>query len=326
MKIIYLAGGSGYIGTAITNLLLNNGYRVVNYDLNQSPHPMIRNHVNYEWHQLDLSIPIDMSIGKGSTKGDDPYGFIHLAAWKDLNASEDNPYEYYRNNLKSLLNSLELAHCLGCQRFIFSSSAAVYSDNATGATKETDSDSLNIYSIKNPYSITKSIGEILVRDVARQFGMRYICLRYCNPVGTDGLTIDLSTSMFGNIVKSLKENSKFTIYGKYWDTPDGTCIRDYIDIRDVARAHMYFLDYEYVEGWAVNIGTGKGVSCKEVCDYVSKRVPQFKYQYGDIRQGDAAGSYADSSLLKSYGFNCNYTYKDSIESILNYLNVSNINV
>lgn len=321
MKIVYLAGGSGYIGTAITTLLLSNGYRVINYDLVQSPHKSITSNPNYEWNQLDLSVPISTVIGKSHNRGDEPFGFIHLAAWKDLNASIDNPYEYYRNNLGSLLNSLEFAHCLGCKNFIFSSSAAVYRDDAVGATKEISSELLSSYTVKNPYATTKSMGEIIVRDVATQFGMQYVNLRYCNPVGTDGLSIDLSTSMFGNIVKSIVEGSEFTIFGGDWDTEDGTCIRDYIDIRDVARAHLHFLNIDKKDV-AVNIGTGKGVSCKEVCDYVCSRMPQFCYQIGDRRPGDAAGSYADSELLESYGFKCNYTYQDSIESILDYLKVS----
>lgn len=322
MKIVLITGGSGYIGSTITAMLLEQQYRVVNLDLVPSTNDWIRSHNNYDYIECDLSSSskILCEVYKRLlhlNKGDEWFGLIHMAAWKDLPGSYDNPYEYYRNNLKSTINAVQLANQVGCKTVIFSSSAGVYDDNLTGAVTE---DAVNVKG-DSPYGYTKVVGERIVTDMCKQYSMNSFNLRYCNPIGTyDGISVDKSTSMFGNILTHLNDG-KFTICGGDWDTPDGTCIRDYIDIRDIALAHIHFLNFTAISkrrlvNDTVNVGTGIGVSCLQACDAVKLVHPNFNWTIGPRREGDAPGSYADVTKLHQYGFKCRYSLDETISNLL----------
>jgi UDP-glucose 4-epimerase len=246
-----------------------------------------------------------------SSKGDEFYSLIHMAAWKDLPGSYNNPLEYYRNNLFSTVNAAEIAGSLGCKSIIFSSSAAVYSDELSGCITESDK-----VTGDSPYGYTKLVGERIIQDIANQFGMRSYSLRYQNPIGCiEGVTVDTSDSMFGNILNSIKYDKEFIIFGGDYPTRDGTCIRDYISIQDIAKAHIYFMTSEITPG-IYNVGTGKGTSCLNVCKIVKDLYPEFRYKIGDRRPGDAAGSFADTTKLQSTGFRCDYIIYKVIKDII----------
>lgn len=321
MKIVYITGGSGYIGSTITYLMISRGYKVVNLDLVDFKSDKLIKSESAIWYQCDISDLNDvMDTYKQlilDNRGNDNFGFIHMAAWKDLPGSYNNPFEYYRNNIQGTINAAQIAHLLGCKTIIFSSSAGVYSEDAVGSIPE-DYDT----NCESPYGYSKLVGEKIITDMAAQYMMNSFNLRYCNPIGTlEGVSIDNSDSMFGNILNHLNDG-KFTIFGGDWNTYDGTCIRDYIDIRDIAEAHIHFLEYSnnliYELRDTVNVGTGNGVSCKLACDTVKILHPEFKYTIGPRREGDAAGSFADITKLTGYKFKCKYTLSDSIKSILDY--------
>lgn len=319
MKIVYLLGGSGYIGSTITYLLHESGYRVINLDLVNWNSPMIDALSHVTWYPTNVEDWMDLSETYKQlildNHGDENFGLIHLAAWKDLPGSYQNPFEYYRNNIQGSINASQLAHMLGCKTMIFSSSAGVYADDAVGAVDESYSTDCG-----SPYGYSKVVGERIISDICRQYNINSYCLRYCNPIGTfEGVSVDNSDSMFGNILNHL-DDGKFTIFGNDWDTQDGTCIRDYIDIRDIAKAHIHFLNLSnpFIVNDIVNVGTGKGVSCKLACDTVKTIYPKFTYNFGPSRTGDAAGSYADITKLSKYGFKCKYSLSDSIKSLIDY--------
>lgn len=330
-KVIVLTGGSGYIGKNIIAGLLEKGFRVANIDIESyfPQDPLLDLGHNYINIYSDLTQDVSKPIQEISefAKDDIIYGLIHLASWKDLPGSHENPYEYYRNNIGSTINVIQLAYRLQVRRFIFSSSAAVYADNVEGAVQEWQAIELP----SSPYGVTKFVNERILLDSLRSMHIPCICLRYCNPMGIyKNINVDSSDSMFGNIYNALKHNTTFTIFGNDYETPDGTPIRDYIDIEDVVNAHLHFLNPEVgkygVINNIVNVGSGKGTSCLEVCKLVQKVYPDFKYEFGSRREGDAPGSYADTAILKDYGFECKIPLEDSLKKLFDYIKVHNDNI
>lgn len=324
MKIIIISGGTGYIGRTLSYALLNAGYRVMSIDRNYLVGcDSVRNNPNYHQYNLDLTSDHDVKDYlpdlNYDNKGDEFYGFIHLAAWKDLTASYSNPYEYYRNNINATISALNLAHLLGCKVFLNASSAAVYPDDASGFTSESDA---IVENCASPYGYAKLICERIVTDICKQYNMRGHSLRYSNPIGClDGIAVDVSESMFGNIINHL-DDGEFTIYGDNYNTPDGTCIRDYIDIRDLVDAHIYLLKHEPVNKLTdysvLNVGTGRAVSCLEACRKVRSITENFTWNIGYRREGDAAGSVLDTQLILDYGWKAKHSLEDSIRNLLKY--------
>lgn len=324
MKLVIITGGSGYIGSAISKVLLEQGFGIINLDRDR-PGKWTENLEHYSYIQTDISKQVNiqstLDIIKTCSRGNEFYGLIHMAAWKDLPGSYHNPLEYYRNNLVSTIEASRIAGELGCKTIIFSSSAGVYSEELTGAVPETADTFCG-----SPYGYTKLVGERIIHDIAGQFRMNSFCLRYSNPIGCfAGISADLSDSMFGNIFHALNEHKEFVIFGGDYDTPDGTCIRDYIDLEDIAKAHVHFLKVseklEVVHD-TINVGVGVGVSCLEVCYYVKQMVPDFKYRIGDRRKGDAAGNWADVTKLNRYGFRCSISFEESIDRIIQLANLN----
>lgn len=323
MKKIIVTGGAGYIGASLCRRLLDEGYKVISLDFRSGDNDLkLLTSINFDSEYLeklhcdlasDESVRDAIETLRNIQQGDQYYGLIHMAAWKDLTESYEIPSEYYRNNLKSTINTLKIIGDLNIKRVIFSSSSAVYADELSGSIAEDDKTTA-----PSPYGYTKLVSERLYSDCALELGYRGFNLRYCNPVGNyKGITVDRSTSMFGNVLTSLEKGTPFTIFGGDYDTEDGTCIRDYIDLRDVVDAHVYFLtaDVPPHEMVDLNLGTGKGVSCLEVCKAVKELYPNFEYEIGPRREGDAAGSYADTSNCKLFGFQAKYGPLDIVKNL-----------
>lgn len=324
MKYVLVFGGSGYIGSTVMMDLIKKGYNVINIDKVEQSNPYFTQFYGtdiYRYTCEDLSeyrlSTSDVSlIGlEDYVRGHEVVGAIHFAAFKDLPGSYEIPFDYYQNNLISLLTALRISKHLGAKRFIFSSSAGVYSDKLSGAVTEdmeTSGDS--------PYGYTKIIGERIVADTCRQFGIHGISLRYFNPIGKTSVSVDDSDSLFGNIKRCLQLKTPLTIFGGDYETKDGTCVRDYIDLRDLSSAHIFCLEGDFnaqkTPYDCFNVGTGTGTTVKEVADTVKSVKRDFEYKIGPRRIGDAAGSYANPSRIFSKGFKCCYTLRDSIESLL----------
>ena len=312
MKSIIVFGGSGYIGSTVTDLLLAKGYKVLNLD-KVEPNIKFSDNPNYKWNKFDLRNEYEFI--DNATKEfieDSAIGAIHFAAFKDIEESYKYSFMYYDNNIKSLLTALSYSYELGVKTFLFSSSAAVYQDDKVGLVSE---DAMNGFS-DSPYGYTKVVGEQIVKDVCKEFEMKGVSLRYFNPIGCSSVSHDTSDSLFGSIWKCLLGDTELTIFGDDYPTRDGTPIRDYIDLRDLAEAHLYALLHSELSYDVFNVGTGTGITVKEVAETVKSLNPKFKYKIGERRLGDSSGGYADITKIKKLGFKCQYTLKDSIKTLI----------
>lgn len=313
MKIVVISGGDGYIGSAIKRALnKHEEIKTISIDINPKSKDTLNFDLALDGETDDLYNTLTQ---KNIQRGDQYIGWIHCAAWKDLNESYNVPFEYYDNNLKSLINSLGLAHRLGVEKFIFSSSAAIYPDDMLGETKESD---LDLNKTASPYGFTKAIGERIVHEIATQYKFTSVCFRYGNPMGTDGDSLDLTTTMFGNVVNCLKNNETFHIFGGDYPHGDGTCIRDYIDLRDLVLAHIKVISTPivYPIHESINLGSGKPISCLEICKTVQKLYPEFKYDIVEKRAGDAYGCYFNTNLATAYEFQGDTSLEDSIKNLI----------
>lgn len=324
MKII-ITGGAGYIGSHTIVELLTHGYEVVSIDNFSNSSPKVFDSIekitgkkveNYEINLCDYKKLKEVFDGQ---KFD---AIIHFAAYKAVGESVSDPISYYKNNLGALMGILGVADYCGVSSFIFSSSAAIY--DSKGVPPYDEQSSINPAS---PYGKTKEIGEIILSDyVAHKTKMKTCSLRYFNPGGAhSSLLIGENPNGFPNnlvpvITKSVKENRQISIFGDNYETPDGTCIRDYIHVCDVAKAHILAL--KHLESGVsknndvFNIGRGVGVSVLEMIKTFEKVNDQkASYAVVDRRPGDVGVLYADVKKAEEIlDFKAEYSIEDIMKS------------
>ena len=311
MKIL-LTGGLGYIGSHIAHLLGKSAVIIDN---------QVNSHLNFKKY-LPLAAVYKETISSTSLKKIFNQhlinGVIHLAGLKAVNESVSLPLKYYENNISSSISLLEAMDKYKVNKLIFSSSATVYGDQHLSPLKE----KMKIQSV-NPYGSTKIIIEQLISDYAKS-NPKFCAfsLRYFNPLGAN-VTAGLSDQPLGEpqnlmpiLLKSIQENKIFNIFGKNYPTSDGTCIRDYIHVKDLSSAHVLaFKKLHLFKGHRpINIGLGKGVSVLEIVK-LFERVNGLKvrYQIAGRRKGDAAISFASNQLAKKIlGWRPKYNYKDMV--------------
>ncbi|MFZ3105123.1 MAG: UDP-glucose 4-epimerase GalE, partial [Smithella sp.] len=265
---IFVTGGAGYIGSHVVKALGREGHDLLVFDNLSTGH---------EWAVLygqlikgDLS---NMTLLKKLMKEFSPEAVIHFAASIQVEESVREPLKYYENNVCNTLNLLKAMKLAKVRNFIYSSSAAVYGIPVNVPVDET-SDMKPI----NPYGATKAVVEQILKDMSAADDFRYIALRYFNVAGadTDGHIGQLYKNPTHLITRALKtakgEFKKLSIYGTGYPTPDGTCIRDYIHVDDLARAHVQSLDHlmDTKKSDIMNCGYGHGFSVKEVVSTVKK--------------------------------------------------------
>ena len=296
MKIL-LTGGLGYIGSHIAHLL---GPAAVIID-NQS-----NSHLNYK-KLLPQAAVIKKDLKKSSLKKIfsrfDIQGVIHLAALKAVNESVKFPLKYYENNVVTSLELLETMDQFKIFKLIFSSSATIYGNSHQSPLSE----ELAPQSV-NPYGSTKLIIEQMIDDYANSNGkFKAMSLRYFNPLGADtkaGLMDQPSgapQNLMPILTQSVRKGKIFKVFGNDYPTPDGTCIRDYIHIKDLAKAHVLALQkLNKIKGHLkVNIGLSQGHSVLEVIKTFEKENNiKVKYKISHRRKGDAAISYASNKKAK----------------------------
>jgi len=309
LKKILVTGGTGYIGAHTVVELINQGFSPIiidnldnsSVDCLESIHEITG--VKPEFHQLDLlDVPMLTSFFEQQT---DIRGVIHFAAHKAVGESVDNPLKYYRNNLFGLVNLLEQLQKNNINAMVFSSSCTVYGQPEVLPVTE----SSPILPAMSPYGNTKQIGEEILKDYINAHALRCIALRYFNPVGAhhSGLIGELPNGVPNNLVPFITQTAvglrkELSVFGKDYNTPDGTCIRDYIHVSDVAEAHIFALkrlfELESEKHFEVfNIGTGKGTSVLETIqafEHVSGIA--LNYKFAPRRSGDVEKVYADTSL------------------------------
>ncbi|WP_027000128.1 UDP-glucose 4-epimerase GalE [Eisenibacter elegans] len=301
---ILVTGGAGFIGSHTVVSLIEAGFRPVIVDdfSNSSPNVIQRleqiTGKAIAYYTLDC---LDLQGLKTVFAQETISGVIHFAAHKAVGESVQQPLKYYRNNLDSLLNVLSLMQEYQVQDLVFSSSATVYGQPDNLPVDE----QAPLKPAESPYGFTKQVGEQILRDACKVSALRSVLLRYFNPIGAhpSGLIGELPLGPPNNLVPYIIQTAaglreRLTVFGNDYATPDGTCIRDYIHVVDLAQAHVQALKHlqkqteaSYCE--AFNIGTGKGNSVLEVIQtFIQETNQGLPYTIGPRRAGDVTAVYA----------------------------------
>ena len=295
MKIL-VVGGAGYIGSHMIKRFQNTDHQIDVLD-NLST-GFKENSQNYKLHICDLSNKEQVHKILKENK----YEIVmHFASSINVGESYDHPMKYYENNVINTLNLLECMIDLKILNFIFSSTAAVYGEPESIPIKEEQ----NLSPI-NPYGKTKSVVENILSDYDKSYGLKYISLRYFNACGahidgTIGERHNPETHLIPLILQTASgRRNNFKIYGDDYKTKDGTCVRDYIHVMDIAEAHLLSLEklIQTQSSDIYNIGNKQGYSVREIIDMVEE-ITQIKipYKISEKRKGDPAELIADNSKI-----------------------------
>lgn len=309
---VLVTGGAGYIGSHTSKLLSAKGLEPVVYD-----NLVTGNRSSVRWGPFVHGDILDTTHLAQTLMQYQPEAVIHFAASAYVGESVEDPSKYYRNNVagtQSLLNACRLAKI---DKIIFSSSCATYGVPASLPIKETTPQAPI-----NPYGRTKLIAEHMLQDYAAAYGQRYVALRYFNACGADpdgelGEWHDPETHLIPRALLAAGGTiPHLTVFGHDYETADGTCIRDYIHVNDLARAHLLAFDYLNAggENLAVNLGTGKGSSIREILDTIARTTGrEVPIELHPRRAGDPPTLYADPSLAeKTLGFSTEFSDLDTI--------------
>jgi UDP-glucose 4-epimerase len=297
MKIL-VTGGAGYIGSHVVKVLGQRGYEILVYDNLSTGHEWAVLYGRLVKGDLSDKVFLDKII-----KEFNPDAIMHFAAFIQVEESVIEPLKYYRNNTVNTLNLLEIMQKNGIKNFIFSSTASVY-----GIPEKIPVDEDTPINPINPYGSSKAAVEWILNDLSQASDFNYVSLRYFNvagadPVGRIGQAYKEATHLITRALKTAKGIfDKLQIFGTDYPTTDGTCIRDYIHVDDLAMAHLITLDYLLDKGKSnvFNCGYGYGYSVKEVVEAVKKITHiDFKTEEVGRRPGDPPVLVADSSKLKS---------------------------
>jgi UDP-glucose 4-epimerase len=291
MKIL-VTGGAGYIGSVCTELLLNEGHQVAVFDnLSEGHRAALDPRAEFIRGDLENRQQIAAAISKTR-----PDAVMHFAANALVGESMRNPSKYFRNNVANGLNLLDAVGGAGVQRFIFSSTCAIF-----GPPERLPIDETVPARPINPYGESKLLFEKMLRWYGEIHGLRFVSLRYFNAAGASakfGEDHRLETHLIPNVLKvAMGQQPRVEIFGTDYETPDGTCIRDYIHILDLARAHILALGSSKCEFY--NLGTGGGASVREVID-CCRRITGLKIEVVEKprRPGDPARLIASSGKIK----------------------------
>jgi len=297
MPRILVTGGAGYIGSHVVKLLGKAGYEVVVLDNLSSGHRDAVKSAELVVGDMGDSVVLDRLLGDFK-----PDAVLHFAAFIQVGESVEKPIKYYRNNTSGTLTLLDALSKHGVDKFIFSSTAAVY-----GIPEEMPVTESTPLQPINPYGMSKRFVEQILMDVTNAEDFNYVALRYFNVAGADpegeiGQRYKAATHLITRALKTAKgEIDKLQILGTDFPTPDGTGVRDYIHVNDLASAHIKALEY-LLEGGKSNIfnlGYGHGFSVKEVVD-VAKQVTgiDFTVEETGRRAGDPPELVADSTKIR----------------------------
>jgi UDP-glucose 4-epimerase len=324
MKVL-VTGGAGYIGRTICSALIENGHKPIILDsLVKGRIEFTEGMIFYKGDIADKKI-----LAEVFQDHPDITHTIHCAALIVVPESVEMPYEYYKENVCKSLELFKNLKELGCNNIVFSSSAAIYDDVDNFMVNE--SSALNP---RSPYARTKYMMEMVLKDFCNAYDMKGIALRYFNPIGADpklrsGAHIQQPSHVLGKLTEAaLNKESVFNITGVNWKTRDGSGIRDYIHVWDLALAHVKAIENfanvfnqaqntkeKYV---VINLGTGNGVTVKEL-------VAAFEKVYGkeinkretEPRHGDVAGSFANADTAKRLiNWEARYSIEDGISDAL----------
>ncbi len=313
MQTIIITGGAGYIGShTIIEFVNQTPYNIVSIDNFSNASARSFERIRQITGKDIPNIAVDICDLPALKKALEPYdnivGVVHFAAYKSVPESVADPLLYYHNNLGSLVNILTVCRERQIPHFIFSSSCSVYGN----VDKLPVTESTPFAHAESPYAHTKQVGEDIVRNyTSSQPASRSVLLRYFNPVGAHptGLNGELPRNRPNNLVPFITQTAagilpKLTVFGSDYETRDGSCIRDYIHVSDIADAHvramLYLLNGNNKTPTTVfNLGTGHGVTVLEAINAFEKTSGQkLNYEIGPRRSGDVISIYADNHFAE----------------------------
>lgn len=278
MKVL-VTGAGGYIGSQTCKFLSDNGHKVVGVDRNNLRHnycvdSYIGNYADFEVQQLLLDVD----------------AVVHIGATSLVGPSVLDPSKYYNNNVVGTLKLLDACKNQGVKSFVFASSAATYGEPKNGVCLESEQ-----HTPMNPYGWSKRMTEIMLSDYATAYGMNSVSLRFFNVAGADTL-MEMgqekdATHIIAMLIERTMQGKGFTLFGDKFDTPDGTCVRDYVHVEDVANGIYKAIEYTKAnEGaYRFNLGNKEGYSNLQIVEAVKRNTPlEPNVTIGPARDGDPA--------------------------------------
>jgi len=328
MAKILVTGGCGYIGSHTIVDLIENGYDVVCVDDNSRSNESILKGVEKITGRPVKNYKVDLCNFDETfaifQENRDIKGIIHFAAFKAVGESVEKPLMYYQNNLSSLINLLKCVQEFSVPWFVFSSSCTVYGnpDNAI-VTEQTPQKPA-----ESPYGATKQMCERIIEDFQKESGTQCILLRYFNPVGAHHSILigEMPIGKPQNLVPAITQTAigklpKMTVFGTDYPTRDGSCVRDFIHVSDIAHAHTLAINYlaqqkNKVGCEVFNLGTGNGVTVLEAIKAFEKVSGKgLNYEIGPRRPGDVVAIYANNDKAKAeLGWNPKYSIDDMMDT------------
>lgn len=311
MKKILVTGGAGYIGSHTLVELIANGYEVISIDNLSRSKADVFDGIKKITGQMVKNYPVDLcnktDVREVFQSENDILGIIHFAAYKSVPESVEQPLMYYENNMQSLINVLEIAAEFKIKSIVFSSSCSVYGNpDQLPVTEETP-----LKKAECAYAATKQMGEVVLEDAANAHNLQTLALRYFNPVGahTSAKIGENSPDKPNNLMPIITRTAaglmeEMHVWGSDYDTRDGSCIRDYIHVMDIAVAHVKAMDYlltddEKLNYDVLNLGSGNGVSVIEAIKaFEAESGQKLNYVLGPRREGDVVAVYADNSKAR----------------------------
>lgn len=328
MKKILVTGGCGYIGSHTIVDLVQNGYEVICVDDNSRSNLRLLEGAEKILNRKIKNYKVDLCNYDETfaviQENPDIVGVIHFAAYKAVGESVEKPLMYFENNLISLINLLKCVQEFQIPHFVFSSSCTVYGNpDVVPVTEETPPKPA-----ESPYGYTKQMGEQIVSETVKRISTNAILLRYFNPVGAhpSGIMGELPIGRPQNLVPAITQTAigklpQMTVYGDDYDTRDGSCVRDFIHICDLAHAHTLALDYliekkNLSKCEVFNLGTGNGVTVLEAIKAFEKvSGEKLNYKIGPRRAGDVISTYANNDKARTFlGWDPQYGLEDMMKT------------
>ena len=324
---ILVTGGLGYIGSHTVVELLQNNFQVIIVDDMSNSEKFILDNIEKIGGKRPVFFPFDLRRKELLSQVFDAYeidGCIHFAAYKAVGESQEKPLDYYENNLFSLINVLQEFKARNISNFIFSSSCTVYGQ----ADKQPIDENTLLKMPESSYGKTKQMGEEILKDFAIAYQKKVSLLRYFNPIGShpSALLGELPIGVPNNLVPYVTQTAsgireKLSIWGNDYETPDGTAVRDYIYVVDLAKAHVKALQKLMNEKSETlidvyNLGTGKGSSVLEVVQaFETANEVKVPYQICERRAGDITIAYANPDKAeKELGWKADTSLEEALRT------------
>jgi UDP-glucose 4-epimerase len=304
MKVL-IAGGAGFIGSTVASASIDDGMTPVILDnFSTGRVEFVRDRISYDGDICDSEV-----LDRIFSDHPDIYAAVHCAGLTVVPDSVAEPLRYYRENVSKSIDFIGHLVRHGCRRCLFSSSASIYRPQADFAVDE-DSP----FDPQSPYASTKAVMELLLADCARAYDFRVISLRYFNPIGADpklrtGLQTKEASHVLGKMIAAATSGREFHVTGTDWPTRDGSGIRDYVHVWDLARAHLLALRrFDTVlppngtkRSEAINLGTGQGTTVRELLAAFEQVLGRpLRVRESPPRPGDVAGTFTRSERARQW--------------------------